>query len=502
MDNNRIKHVRISLGETQAQFGSRFGVSGIAISHWELGRSKPNMQRLRALAELSIVAEGSIPQRVPFRAIQYLGSKQRLAASIAEVIGESVGEGLRVGDLFSGTAVVSSVLAKTRPVTAVDVQSYSTLIAQAILTCSAADFSEVLCGSFWDEVAGQVAVLQRAAKNLLAFEEEALDMAANGDAKRLIDMIERGSIAAHRQRPDDMCTGALAKALVQADRKLVGSALGPATTTALTYFGGPYFSYSQAIRLDAIGAVARARLKRPIGAEAALLSTASEIVNTVGKQFAQPVKLRKADGSVQPLLLSRAIADRRRSVEASFCTWVSRWADRCVDSCYEHRIECDDVLNFLERDDSCSAYYADPPYTIDHYSRFYHVLETLVKRDTPMLDEMNKLGRKTVMRGVYRTGRYQSSFCIPSEAPTAFERLFTLAARRRVPLILSYSPFEEGSGARARVLTLERLLHLGAKHYKRCVPIEILEHSHRKLNARLNNLHIRPDAERLFLFEN
>ena len=27
--------------------------------------------------------------------------------------------------------------------------------------------------------------------------------------------------------------------------------------------------------------------------------------------------------------------------------------------------------------------YADPPYTRDHYSRFYHVLETLALRDDP-----------------------------------------------------------------------------------------------------------------------
>lgn len=494
--------MRETLGETQAQFGSRFGVSGIAVSHWELGRSKPNARRMRALGDLDVVAQGSVRDQPPFRAIQYLGSKQRLAASIADVIGESVGEGLRVGDLFAGTAVVSSVLAKSRPVTAVDVQSYSSLIARAVLTCSAADFADALSDSFWDEVSTRVLQLQRAAKELLAFEDEALDMAANGNAERLIDMIECGSIAAYRQRPGDMSTGMLAKSLRQADRSLAASAFGASAATALTYFGGPYFSYAQAIRLDAIGAVARARLKQPTGAEAALLSTASEIVNTVGKQFAQPIKLRKGDGSVQPLLLSRAIADRRRNVEATFRTWMSRWADRCADVRFDHRVECDDVLSFLQRDDSCSAYYADPPYTIDHYSRFYHVLETLVRRDTPMLDEMNKQGRRTVMRGVYRTGRYQSSFCIPSEAPAAFDTLFTLAARRRVPLILSYSPFEAGSGARARVLTMEKLLQLGAKHYKRCVPIEILEHSHRKLNARMNNMHIRPDAERLFLFEN
>ncbi|WPB57363.1 DNA adenine methylase [Xylophilus sp. GOD-11R] len=502
MDKMQIKRVRTSLGENQAQFGLRFGVSGIAISHWELGRSKPNAQRLQALMELDIAAEGPTPLQTPFRAIQYLGSKQRLARSIADVIGESVDEGARVGDLFAGTGVVSSVLAESRPVTAVDVQSYSSLIARAVLTCSAADFDGALSDSFWSEVTEKVSLLQKAAKALLAFEQEALTMAADGRPERLIEMIEHGSIAAHRQRPAHTSTEQLAKCLEKAAHALAASDFSPADITALTYFGGPYFSYSQAMELDAIGAVARARLKNPTGAEAALLSTASEVVNTVGKQFAQPIKLRKSDGSVQPLLLSRAIADRRRSVEATFRTWVSRWSTRCLASSYDHRVECADVLSFLERDESCGAYYADPPYTIDHYSRFYHVLETLVRRDAPALDEMNKLGRRTVMRGVYRAGRYQSSFCIPSEAPDAFANLFALASRRRVPLILSYSPFDEGSGARARVLTMEQLLQLGAKHYRTCFPIEISEHSHRKLNTRLSNMQTRLDAERLFLFQN
>lgn len=500
MNELQIKRIRQALGENQADFGARFGVSGISISHWELGRSKPNAQRLKALMELDVAAAGSTPAMPPFRAIQYLGSKQRLARTIAEVVAESVGEGKRVGDLFAGSGVVSSVLAETHPVTAVDVQSYSSLLTRAVLMCTPTDFEEALSDSFMSQVSEQVARVRKAAKALLSYEHEALAMAAAGTVEHLIDMIEHGSIAAHRQRPEDS-GGALPKHLRQTARALSSSQFNAADHTALTYFGGPYFSYSQAIELDAIGSVARAHLKNPAGAEAALLSTASEIVNTVGKQFAQPIKLRKPDGSVQPLLLSRAIADRSRSVKATFRTWALRWSDRCVDVRYDHRVECEDVLDFLKRDTSCAAYYADPPYTIDHYSRFYHVLETLVRRDAPALDEMNKLGQRTVMRGIYRTGRHQSAFCIPSQAPAAFEKLFSYASRKHVPLILSYSPFDEGSGARARVLTMEQLLEMGSRHFRSCVPIEISEHSHRKLNARASNTHIRADAERLFVFE-
>ena len=37
----RVKHIRIMLGETQAQFAKRLGVSGDMVHRWEVGKSEP-----------------------------------------------------------------------------------------------------------------------------------------------------------------------------------------------------------------------------------------------------------------------------------------------------------------------------------------------------------------------------------------------------------------------------------------------------------------------------
>ena len=69
--------------------------------------------------------------------------------------------------------------------------------------------------------------------------------------------------------------------------------------------------------------------------------------------------------------------------------------------------------------------YADPPYTRDHYSRYYHVLETMSLRDNPevSMTMIRAGGSPRVSRGVYRADRYQSPFCIKSQAAGAFEEL-------------------------------------------------------------------------------
>jgi adenine-specific DNA-methyltransferase len=78
-----------------------------------------------------------------------------------------------------------------------------------------------------------------------------------------------------------------------------------------------------------------------------------------------------------------------------------------------------------------AAWYVDPPYTADQYSRFYHFLETLVRGDRPALR----------FKARYREDRFQSTFCYRHRASAELRAL--LAAIRRVSpsaaVVLSYS---------------------------------------------------------------
>ncbi len=48
----RIKVIRVSLGETMEQFGQRFNTSKGTVNNWEKGRNAPNKANLK-IADLS-----------------------------------------------------------------------------------------------------------------------------------------------------------------------------------------------------------------------------------------------------------------------------------------------------------------------------------------------------------------------------------------------------------------------------------------------------------------
>lgn len=100
--------------------------------------------------------------------------------------------------------------------------------------------------------------------------------------------------------------------------------------------------------------------------------------------------------------------------------------------------------------------YADPPYGKVHYSRFYHILETLVKYDHPELK----------YKGRYRTDRHQSPFCKTSTVNKAFEDLFDVVKTGNHELILSYS---DGS---ANAINLKELLLLLVQSFTEVLNIE------------------------------
>jgi len=78
--------------------------------------------------------------------------------------------------------------------------------------------------------------------------------------------------------------------------------------------------------------------------------------------------------------------------------------------------------------DDAGVIYADPPYTKDQYSRYYHVYETLFNYDFP---SSSGVGRTPDRRSV-------SAFSLKSQVTEALCELRDRIADRGVPLILSY----------------------------------------------------------------
>lgn len=433
-----------------------------------------------------------------FRPIYYLGCKAEFSEPIKAAIEHVDPQRGRLADLFAGTGAVAAALATTREVATVDIQEYSRVLCSAVLSpsfLSAVDIQNILV-----EIQGQESFqrLRWCFEPLISYENRALQSAQEGDSEALIELIESKPIAA-RLSADAVGDSDLDVAYNKVISRLEHSGLVESPdATVSRLFGGAYFSFEQSIALDAMLVRASlANLQRRDTLLAAALSTASTLVNTVGKHFAQPLRPRNKAGVAKPGTVTAACRDRSLSATEVYGTWLTQYAalPKAVGKPIAIRQNYLDGIDTLGQ--SVSVLYADPPYTRDHYSRFYHVLETMCLRDNPSYSYIKKQGVSEVSRGLYRADRHQSDFCIRSLAPAAFERLFKKARSYDLPLVLSYSPHETGDGTHPRVVSMDQILTQARKHYDR-VEVSFIDGStHNVLNRNGLRLKTREHAEAL-----
>jgi adenine-specific DNA-methyltransferase len=200
---------------------------------------------------------------------------------------------------------------------------------------------------------------------------------------------------------------------------------------SITYSGG-YLGLRQSIELDSLRfAFDHLRLEREIGAEQhrwmllALCKALSNVANTTG-HFAQHL-------AVKPSTLARFLAKRRRSVLREWLEAMTelspagtlRWRERNR----TFRQDATTLIKYIPKLSECPAViYADPPYTTDHYSRYYHLLDTLLLYDYP----------EPSGKGQYRSDRFASNFSVRTKVREEFQKLVSEAAKLGVDLVINY----------------------------------------------------------------
>jgi adenine-specific DNA methylase len=431
-----------------------------------------------------------------FRPIHYLGSKLRLLTDIADAVNAvSSGNGV-ICDLFSGSGVVSSFLAQKRPLIAVDIQEYARVLASSAFLATTVEVNEFIDLLDCRESKNLKIQLIHAFSPLIEYEEECVEKARQGNSESLAELIELGSLvtAGYHASSNINAKKAFARVVDNLNRSNLNDA-----GLISRYYGGLYFNYEHAIHIDVLLSKVPSlpRELQDLGKGIAL-STASDLVRTVGKQFAQPLRPRSKSGVPKPSLWKVVQKSRQVGAEDVTRNWIQKYLNRphTVSGSIAVR---DDYRQFLRHSSlPIEVVYADPPYTRDHYSRFYHVLETICLRDQPKLSRTNLNGGMAVSRGAYRIDRHQSPFCIRSQAPNAFNELFDLVSKRGSNLVLSYSPQAEGASVHPRVMKLETILELAGKFFKE---IET-QYSNAFLHSKLNrsDLHLQtPETSEVLL---
>ena len=432
------------------------------------------------------------------RVLHYLGSKLRMLQPIRRAVADVLPPGGRVCDIFAGSGAVSLGLSRNWTVTAVDIQEYSRVLTNGIL--NPPDKTRADARALRQE-ATECALrrdLRIAFADLLRYEKRCLSHAESGRVTDLCELLEHGSLHAFTLR-DSVLVPELEDLMrkVLERLRMLEHLLGHQSVVT-RHFGGVYFSWEQAIDLDALLAqVHSLDGHRRDHFLAAALSAASDVVSAVGKHFAQPLKPYDSKGRPKQHIVRQALRDRSMNVLNSFEAWIDRFSvlER---GGRQHRAVRSDFCDVLSDETiGFDAVYADPPYTRDHYSRYYHVLETMSLRDNPEVSmTMIRAGDSPrVSRGIYRADRYQSPFCIKSQAAGAFEDLCRGVSNRRIPLIISYSPYIANTKNRPRLLTVDELLSIASRHYRKVEFCTVSGVAHNKFNLSKKNVAVSNHAE-------
>ncbi|MHC4389950.1 MAG: DNA adenine methylase [Planctomycetota bacterium] len=361
--------------------------------------------------------------------IWYMGAKTRVLDRLGAVIGpllETASDRLRqqgvwrppvLLDLFTGTGAVATHLAPHAQVIAADVQRYATVLAEAALTGRAAGAIHPSARAMIQERAAFARVLLTEAFAERVARDAALRAAARDDA----------GLCAYREFAE-------ASPLTDPEGFLAQRPEGEPVCLITAYYGGVYFSFEQAIEIDALRFALSAitdPTERTLGL-ASLLFCASKATSATA-HFAQPRPLGRLS-EVKNLI-------RRRRIPITPFFWARREAlaqsevrpiapVRAVTGSYPEVFE---ALN----DAPIDVVYADPPYTQDNYSRFYHVLEVIASSGAPPLQRRN--GELTKGRYPDRAFRHRSGFTQRLQVEAEFDRVSRLAAERGAALVWSYA---------------------------------------------------------------
>lgn len=316
----------------------------------------------------------------------------------------------RVVDLFSGMGSVAESLSDTVSVVTNDALSFTAAVSRARFTGVARDTSPA------GAVARVAAAFVSRRNELSAKYWEQLE----AESSALSNREDLSTYMAAALHVGNSPTSAVAA------RRAAESSGSAHYELATLYFSAGYLGLAQAIEVDALrwaidsDTVATERDWLLAG----WLAACSILVNAPGHtaQFLKPTTDAAA---------ARIIRTWRRSVWDEFEGALASVRQVGSDSWRaENEVRTGDALDLVAGGGlrEVGAIYADPPYTKDQYSRYYHMYETLYRYDYP---SSSGAGRN-------RSDRFTTGFSLRSEVVASFHDLCRHVSRMQVPLILSY----------------------------------------------------------------
>lgn len=332
------------------------------------------------------------PDTIP-HILKYMGGKREILEDINNSILEMGVQTNDFCDLFAGTAIVALAFSDKYNIVSNDIQHYSSVFAETYMT----DYSMY--------------------NNISALVEEIYN-----EVSKIVNDVDCRYPQYTFEYKDEMSFAEMQK--IENDQMaLINLEFNDGFSFFKKSYSGTYWSYEQCKWIDAIRCAAEDRSNTNLypAILSALIYAMSYTSQSTG-HFAQYRTLSAKN--YKSVLLYRL-----KSVPDLFRKKLTELLSSIKPCRFKHRTSTLDYVDCIETLPEGCLIYADPPYSAVHYSRFYHVLETLVKYDNPKLE----------YKGRYRDDRHQSPFDQNSNVRTAFQRLFNAVDDKKCHLLLSYS---------------------------------------------------------------
>ncbi|MGP1353824.1 MAG: DNA adenine methylase [Parasphingopyxis sp.] len=344
-----------------------------------------------------------------------MGSKRSLAPAIGELISARHPDAI-ILDAFSGMCAVGTEVSAKHTLYTNDIHLFAETIARALFVAQEPKPTSLNAkDELTDDINENAVALKNVFSKDVSDEEIAIARAMNGQWSRLRRLYEDASnniypisvsgmhdIVSYRDNPN----------------------LFP-YCLFVRYFTQGYFSFQQAIEIDSIRyAISKSSKDRRAFYLAALLQAVSHCSASSG-HFAQFLAPRDSKNTKYiARIRSRSVLERFWKALDEF-----RLPD-CLDRSRNKTFQRDavELLDAAELHDQNLVIYADPPYSRAQYSRYYHVLETLVLYDYP----------ECTGKGRYRNGRFNTGFSRKTSVVGEFDKFLSRAAELGAETYISY----------------------------------------------------------------
>lgn len=360
--------------------------------------------------------------------MKYMGNKGKMLTTLGEIITLHSKSAQRIADPFCGSAAVSWYLAETtnREIISGDIQSFAVARARAVIERSETINPETMLNHWFHR------------------------------ARVIVD-----SVASHfpnhlKSIEPDLTKPALIKRVVNQSRKFCQDVLPivfqdfEGSWPISKAYGGYYFSPAQALIFDALRQTLPSNAAKRKIALAALVEATSRAAASPG-HTAQPFQPTESSAKY---IIEAWLRNPWDLIENAVTDIASRSAKIIGQGALG------DFTKTISKLQAGDLVFADPPYSGVHYSRFYHVLETIT-RGVEFAPEGN--GRYPTIND-----RPSSAFSKKSEAITAAKQLLDSCAERQLTLVLTFPTKDASNG-----LSAKDFINMGRQSFSRIESEEI-----------------------------